>query len=167
MTSSVESGGAVVRPALRHGAHLAMTPDERDDFLATESTCRVATVDAEGQPHVSPLWYVWDGSALWLCSLARSRRMADLATNSRVGVVVDAGGEYGELRGVEIRGDATVVGDVPWSGAVTPELEVPDRLFTEKYPQQSHVRRQGRHVWVRVDVRHVSTWDFRKGRKAR
>lgn len=142
-----------------------MTPAERDAFLAGQRTCRLATVDGAGQPHVTPLWFAWDGAALWLCSLARSRRLADLVANRRVAVVVDAGEEYAELRGVELRGSATLVGGVPWSGEVTPELAEPDRLFTEKYPEQSHVRRRGRHAWVRVDAEHLSSWDFRKGRR--
>jgi PPOX class probable F420-dependent enzyme len=139
-----------------------MTVAELDEFLTTERTCRVATVDGHGQPHVSPLWFVWDGTAIWLCSLVRSRRLADLRANPRVGLVVDAGHEYGELRGVELRGTAEVIGPVPWDGVVTDELAEPDRLFTEKYPQQRHVRRQGRHAWVRIVPHTVSSWDFRK-----
>ncbi len=156
-----------MRAALSQGSALAMTESERDDFLAREQTCRVATVDESGNPHVSPLWFVWDGTALWLCSLRASRRFANLMSRPAVAVVVDAGQRYGELRGVEIRGYATVVGDVPWSGEVTPELEIPERLFTEKYPEQRDVRRQGRHAWLRVDPEVLSTWDFRKGSRRR
>ncbi|MEU8251209.1 pyridoxamine 5'-phosphate oxidase family protein [Nonomuraea sp. NPDC048916] len=161
-----ERAGAEPRPALRHGRRLAMTAAELDAFLAAERTCRVATVSADGQPHVSPLWFVWDGSAIWLCSLVGSRRFAELTADPRVGLVVDAGHDYGELRGVEIRGVAAVVGDVPWSGEVTPELAEAERLFSGKYPEQRHVRRQGRHAWLRVEPRNISTWDFRKGRAA-
>jgi nitroimidazol reductase NimA-like FMN-containing flavoprotein (pyridoxamine 5'-phosphate oxidase superfamily) len=37
----------------RHGRAIAMTPQEFDDFLEHEKTCRVATID--GNPHVAPL----------------------------------------------------------------------------------------------------------------
>ncbi|MEV4105347.1 pyridoxamine 5'-phosphate oxidase family protein [Nonomuraea sp. NPDC049649] len=151
------------RPGLRHGSRLAMTAAEVDDFLAGQRTCRVATVGPDGRPHVSPLWFAWDGSSIWLCSLVRSRRFSDLVAEPRVALVVDAGEEYGELRGVEIRGSAQVVGPVPWDGVVTPELAEAERLFAEKYPEQRHVRRKGRHAWVRVEPDSMSTWDFRKG----
>ena len=50
----------------KRGRRIAMTPTELDSFLADERTCRVATLGADGSPHVSPLWFVWDGASLWL-----------------------------------------------------------------------------------------------------
>ena len=89
-----------------------MTPDERDAFLTQERTCRVGTVGSDG-PHVTALWFVWDGSSLWLNSIVKSQRWVDLQKDPRVTVLVDTGAGFGELRGVEIRGRATVVGDIP------------------------------------------------------
>lgn len=88
-----------------------MTDAERDAFLAAERTCRVATSGPDG-PHATPLWFVWHDQALWLYSIVRSRRWADLQRDPRVGVVVDTGVDYLELRGVEISGRAEVVGEV-------------------------------------------------------
>ena len=92
-----------------------MTDAELDEFLGEQRTCRVATVGPDG-PHATPLWFCWDGTDLWLSSLARSRRWADLMRDPRVGVVVDAGDDYLELRGVEIGGRVDVVGEVPRTG---------------------------------------------------
>ena len=55
-----------------------MTPYELDKFLSSQRTCRVAAVSADGAPHASTLWFVWDGTSLWLYSITRSRRWADL-----------------------------------------------------------------------------------------
>ena len=74
----------------RRGRALAMTPAERDAFLSAQPVCRVATVGRGGKPHVSPLWFVWDGGALWLYSIVRSQRWTDLAADPRVSVVVDS-----------------------------------------------------------------------------
>src|SRR5579864_5047747 len=95
----------------RRGRKIAMTPEELDDFLSTERTCRVATVGGDGSPHVTPLWFAWDGSSLWLTSIVKSQRWADLQRDHRVAVIVDAGSDYMELRGVEIRGVARTVGE--------------------------------------------------------
>lgn len=160
------SGPTPSRPALRRGERLAMDRAGMAAFLAAERTCRVATVGPDGAPHVSPLWYAWDGTALWLCSLVRSRRFAHLTADPRVSVVIDAGAEYQELRGVEIRGHAEVVGSVPWDGEATGALAEPDRLFAERYPGHDQVRRAGRHAWVRIVPQQVSSWDFRKGARA-
>lgn len=149
----------------RRGRRIAMTPEEVDRFLADERTCRVATVGGDGQPHVAPLWFVWDGRpdhrALWLHSLVRSQRWVDLARDPRVAVVVDAGTSYGELRGVEIAGRADVVGEVPRGEGPDAAVAEPERLFAEKYAGGTFVT-DGRHGWLRITPEKVTSWDFRK-----
>src|SRR3569623_2196601 len=134
----------------RRARRIAMTPQELDAFLGAERTCRVATTGRDGRPHVVPLWFAWDGRSLWLTSLVRSQRWADLARDPRVAVVVDAGEEYGELRGVEIAGTATPVGDVPRGDADVPELAEPERLFARKYAGADTFTPDGRHAWLLV-----------------
>ncbi|MGY1746426.1 pyridoxamine 5'-phosphate oxidase family protein [Blastococcus sp. SYSU D00695] len=146
----------------RRARAIAMTAGELHGFLTAERTCRVATVGADGRPHVAPLWFVWDGAALWLNSLVRSQRWTDLARDPRVAVVVDAGEEYGELRGVEVTGTAEVVGDVPRGDAAHPDLAPVERAFARKYTgSDTHVP-DGRHAWLRIVPAKVVSWDFRK-----
>jgi PPOX class probable F420-dependent enzyme len=145
----------------RRGGKIAMTVEERDAFLASERTCRVATVGGDGAPHVTPLWFVWDGSALWLTSIVRSQRWTDLQREPRISVVVDAGEEFMELRGVEIRGVAEPIGEVPRTGAPVDELDLPERLYADKYAG-GQVHHDGRHAWVRIRPEKIVSWDFRK-----
>lgn len=148
--------------AQRRGRPIAMTGDEVDAFLAEERTCRVATVGTEGVPHVAPLWFVWDGVHVWLNSLVRSRRWADIAREPRMSLVVDAGVEFAELRGIEISGTAHVVGEVPRRGDPDPVLEQVERFFAAKYSPTGEFVADGRHSWLRVDVDKLVSWDFRK-----
>lgn len=145
-----------------------MTPDERDAFLRDQRTCRVASVAEDGRPHVTPLWFVWDGSALWLYSITRSRRWAELAHDPRVAVVVDAGEEYGELRGVELTGTVQQVGEAPRTGLsyagppLDPGLDVAEKLFAEKYGFGEVMFHDGRHAWLRLAPEGLTSWDFRR-----
>jgi hypothetical protein len=87
----------------RKGIPIAMTDGERDAFLRTQPVCRVATVGPADR-HVSALWFVWDGTELWLNSLTRSQRWADVSRDPRLSVIVDEGGaDFLRLRGVELR----------------------------------------------------------------
>jgi nitroimidazol reductase NimA-like FMN-containing flavoprotein (pyridoxamine 5'-phosphate oxidase superfamily) len=151
------------RGAQRRGRRIAMTTDERDAFLAAERTCRVASVGPEG-PHVTPLWFAWDGTCLWLTSVVQSQRFADLRRDGRVSVVVDAGHDFMELRGVEIRGTAEAVGEVPRTGEPVAELDEPERIFAAKYAD-GRMRHDGRHAWLRITPHKVVSWDFRKMRE--
>lgn len=139
-----------------------MTPQEADAFLGAQRTCRVATVSPDGRPHVGALWFVWDGTSLWLYSIVRSRRWADLRRDPRVAVVVDDGTEYGELRGVELSGTVEFVGEAPRTGEPHPELEVVERLFAAKNFGLESMPHDGRHAWLRLTPDSVVSWDFRK-----
>jgi nitroimidazol reductase NimA-like FMN-containing flavoprotein (pyridoxamine 5'-phosphate oxidase superfamily) len=149
-----------VKPQRRARA-IAMTPEEIDAFLAEQRTCRVATNGVNG-PHATPLWYAWDGSALWLTSLSRSQRWTDLQRDPRVAVVVDDGEVYGELRGVELRGRVEVVGEVPRVGEPNAELDAVERLYAERHRGGGPFEHDGRHAWLRLRPEKITSWDFRK-----
>lgn len=145
----------------RRGRKIAMSPAEVDAFLAEERTCRVATASADG-PHLTPLWFVWDGQALWLNSVVRSQRWTDLERDPRVAIVVDTGHEFTELRGVEIRGRAESVGEAPRVGTPDPGLATPELLYARKYAGRDEMHYDGRHAWLRVTPEKITSWDFRK-----
>jgi PPOX class probable F420-dependent enzyme len=145
----------------RRGRRIAMSPEEVDKFLAEERTCRVATVGADGRPHNTPLWFVWDGQSLWLNSIVKSQRWTDVTRRPQASVVVDAGDGYDELRGVEIIGQLELVGEAPRSSTPDAQLEEPERLFGAKYIGGTF-QPDGRHAWMRLSPEKIVSWDFRK-----
>ena len=73
---------------------LAMTPEQTWDFLMTETrTAKVATVRADGRPHVKPVWFEPAGQpgAFQLLFTTDSRTVTgrDLSRDPRVAVSVD------------------------------------------------------------------------------
>jgi hypothetical protein len=152
----------------RRGRAIAMTAAEIDEFLSAERTCRVATASKDGRPHVAPLWFAWDGNSLWLNSVVRSQRWTDLERDPRIAVVIDAGVEFDELRGVELSGAVAPVGDVPRTAAPDPALAACERLFARKYTSRDEYAPDGRHAWLRLTPDKLVSWDFRKiGRPSR
>ena len=47
---------------------------------------RVATVDEEGMPYITPVWEEWDGQALWIVPRERSAWVRHLKHNVHVAV---------------------------------------------------------------------------------
>lgn len=134
---------------------LRMTDAERDAFLAEQRTLRLATVDGDGFPHVVPLWFVWHEGAVWLNSLVPSRRHGHLRAGRPVGLVVDSGQRYGELRGVRMTGTPRVVpeGDPTGTEAM--------RRFGDKYfGGEVPARRSYETVMIRPA--RIVSWDFAK-----
>jgi PPOX class probable F420-dependent enzyme len=67
----------------------ALTPEERDEFLGELRIGRLASMREDGWPHVTPIWYVWDGDHFTL-SLGKSRRhLKNIARDPHVTLCVD------------------------------------------------------------------------------
>ncbi|PXW26683.1 UNVERIFIED_CONTAM: pyridoxamine 5'-phosphate oxidase [Williamsia faeni] len=154
---------AELRPQKR-GLRIAMTPAERDEFLAAQRTCRVATTGVDGAPHLSALWFVWDGDVLWLNSIVKSQRGTDVSRDARVSVLIDAGEGFTDLAGVEIRGRAEWVGEVPRTGEPNDELVAPETAFGNKYAG-GRFGYDGRHAWLKVVPEKIVSWDFSKNKR--
>ncbi|MDL2078037.1 pyridoxamine 5'-phosphate oxidase family protein [Streptomyces sp. GXMU-J15] len=146
----------------RRGRKIMMTPGELDEFLYTQRTCRVATVSADGAPHVSTLWFAWDGTSIWLYSVVRSKRWTQLRRDPRVAIVVDTGEEYDELRGAELSGTVEFVGEIPRTGELCAELDAIETLFARKNFRLEEMPHDGRHAWMRLTPEKIVSWDFRK-----
>jgi len=82
------------------------------DLLAQPVLARLATANPTTlQPHVVPVWFEWDGAAIWISSFDSTRKMRDLEGNPRVSIVVDTVDETGTVRGVVFEGKADVIND--------------------------------------------------------
>jgi hypothetical protein len=66
---------------------------EAHALLARGFSGALATVDADGQPYVTPLLYVWDGAEVWVHNTAaRGHLRANIEANDRVCFEVDEAG---------------------------------------------------------------------------
>jgi general stress protein 26 len=66
---------------------------EAEATLAASVNYWVASVSAEGVPHLMPVWGVWHGGALWFSSGGRSRKVRNIAARPRCTISTeDAGG---------------------------------------------------------------------------
>jgi len=139
-----------------------MTVEERDAFLAEQRTCRLGTLSPGNVPHVTPVWYWWDGEAVWIHSVIKSQRWANLQRQPLCSLVVDAGDSYFELHGVELSCRAEVIGEVPREGRPNPQLEPVEQHFAERYFGMTWPGYDLRHAWLRLLPEKIVSWDFRK-----
>jgi PPOX class probable F420-dependent enzyme len=77
------------------------------DFLEEPNLCRLATIDANGWPHVVPAWYHWDGQRLLIGSQADDHKVNNLRRDPRASVEID--GDLRRKRGILARGTAVLV----------------------------------------------------------
>ena len=82
------------------------------EFLASHMKVQIGTLDANGGPHLTTLYYVIDDEgriAFW--TYGASQKIVNLRRDPRIACLVEEGDEYFDLRGVSIRGTARLVED--------------------------------------------------------
>jgi PPOX class probable F420-dependent enzyme len=72
-------------------------------FLATKSVVVLATLQADGAPLATPMWFVHDADTVTMISAANTQKVRNLERDGRVSVVAEAG-TASDIRGVTIQG---------------------------------------------------------------
>src|SRR5262245_16927007 len=86
-----------------------MQPDEVTEFLAAHRKVQVGTVNRDGSPHLTTLFYVLRDGDLAFWTYARSQKIRNLERDPRVTCLVEDGEEYFDLRGVTVTGTARLL----------------------------------------------------------
>lgn len=88
-----------------------MTAAETTAFLQEGTrTAKVATVRADGRPHLAPVWFLLDGDDLLFTTWHTSVKAANLRRDNRVTIVVDD--ESPPFAFVQLEGTATISDDL-------------------------------------------------------
>lgn len=141
------------------GKNSPMTPEEVAKFLAGPVVARVATVDAEGRPYVTPVWQEWDGAVLWVIPRQKTLFVQHLKTNPYVAVsCADDGGTY---KRVTIRGRAEIVfGPAPMEGqCLAIGRRMATRYLGENGPDYIEPSIPRPRYLVKITPEEMKTWD--------
>ena len=88
-----------------------LAQDATAQRLADEPIGWLTTAGADGQPQSSPIWFIWDGSSLWLNSQATAGKVRNIEANSRVAFHLADDGNGGNI--VTVEGTATLESHPP------------------------------------------------------
>ena len=88
-----------------------MTDDEVESFLTESKKVQVATLNADGSPHLTTLFYVVLDGRIAFWTYGRSQKIKNLQRDPRITCLVETGDDYFELRGVSLTGTAELVTD--------------------------------------------------------
>ena len=142
---------------------IGLTPEEQRQFLDQSHTVILSTIDRRGYPHSVAMWYVVDpdGTVL-MTTFAKSQKAVNLRRDPRCSLLVENGRKYENLKGLLIRGRATLE---PGTERV---LDLLERVH-EKYNRgpaaglRDAMRHQAaKRVLIRVRPERVSSWDHGK-----
>ena len=79
-------------------------------LLSEPLLARIATASTHDlQPHVVPVWFLWDGESVWISSYSSTRKIRELQCNPKCSIVVDTSHRVGGLSAVLFEGQAELV----------------------------------------------------------
>jgi PPOX class probable F420-dependent enzyme len=140
-----------------------MTPEEVEAYLTAQRDLQVASLNADGSPHLVTMWFALMDGDVCFWTYGRSQKIVNLQRDPRVTVLVADGAAYEELRGVTISGRAQVIED-------RDEVNRIGETVFEKYwmPITDDATREGvramgaKRLGVRITPEKVVSWDHSK-----
>jgi PPOX class probable F420-dependent enzyme len=94
---------AKMRDAIR------MTENEIVALLDECKSLQVATLDKDGAPHLTTVWFAYQDGTYLFETYGKSQKVVNLRRDPRLSVLAEQGTEYSELRGVSVQGRAEIV----------------------------------------------------------
>lgn len=142
---------------------IRMTDAETRAFLEAGKDLQVASINADGTPHLVTMWYELEGDDICFWTYGKSQKVVNLRRDPRLSVLVATGEVYEELRGVSIIGHAEIVESLP-------EVTAFGLHMFGKYwgPADDELVRAGveaqatKRVVIRVKADKTVTWDHSK-----
>ena len=142
---------------------IQMSEDEIRDFLEGCKSLNVATLDKQGAPHLTTLWFALSEGKFIFETYGASQKVVNLWRDARIAVLCEQGTSYEQLRGVSVKGRAQIVEE----GA---QLEALMHLLTARnHPglsdsQLAQITAQmiRKRVVIVVHPDKVMSWDHRK-----
>jgi PPOX class probable F420-dependent enzyme len=145
-------------------SQIALTPEEQREFLETSHTIILSSIDRRGYPHAVAMWYDADpdGSVL-MTTYAKSQKTLNLERNPRCSLLIETGRTYEELKGLLIRGRATLDGNVEHVLDLLERVHRKyNRAMTVEGVREAMRGQASKRVLIRVQPEHVASWDHRK-----
>jgi PPOX class probable F420-dependent enzyme len=148
-------------------AENALTQAEIDEYLNRRIMARMATHRADGYPHLTPIWFVWEDARFHHTLGANRVHLTNLARDPRMSLVIDEDyrleqGLAAGARSVTVRGDAVLsqnpdlIRDVTYKALVKYLGEEDAEQYLEP------IMAEGRTIVTMTPTAWV-TWDYNKG----
>ena len=140
-----------------------MTDDEMAVFIEEQKSLQVSCVGSDGWPHLTTLWFAVVDQKIVFETYTRSQKILNLQRNPNITVLLEDGVVYEKLRGIMIKGNATLeskpenVEKYAKAVMLTNQPELGEEILSEAAKQMSLKR-----TAVIVEPEQIISWDHTK-----
>ena len=144
---------------------IKLTESERAELLDAERIVVVSSLGPRGWPHSMPMWFVVRAGEIWVWSFAKSQKVRNLERDPRATLLVEAGHEYTELRGLQIEAEAELIRETPRVAEFGKQLAIrySEGIDSIEGDAAAALEAQAaKRVAIRFSPLRTATWDHRK-----
>ncbi|MET0128350.1 MAG: pyridoxamine 5'-phosphate oxidase family protein [Solirubrobacterales bacterium] len=144
---------------------IKLTEAERAELLDAERIVVVSSLGPRGWPHSMPMWFVVRAGEIWVWSFAKSQKVRNLERDPRATLLVEAGHEYTELRGLQIEAEAELIRETPRVAEFGKQLAIrySEGIDSIEGDAAAALEAQAaKRVAIRFSPLRTATWDHRK-----
>ena len=142
---------------------IAMSKDEVWSFIKEQKVLQVATINKDGSPHLTTLFFAIFDEDIVFETFNKSQKMVNLKRDPRIALLLEDGANYNELRGVSINATAVIHSEPEQVQALAKHVvmrnnpEVPTDGI-----DAAAMRLASKRSAVVVRLERVISWDHRK-----
>ena len=137
---------------------IKLTPEEQAAFLRDAKKAALATLDSEGFPHVVAMNIMFRDGAIFMTSYGKAQKVVNIRRNPKVGVMIETGRKYPELRGVMIRGECEIFDNPATVQFIMRGILGPEGTTIDA----SRLSRASKRVVLKVTPKKITSWDHSK-----
>ena len=144
---------------------IKLSEAEQAELLDSERVVVVSSIGPRGWPHSMPMWFTVRDGELWVWTFAKSQKVRNLERDPRATLLIEAGTEYTELRGIQIEAEAELIRDTPQVAAFGRDLAIrySDGIDSIDRDAAAALEAQAaKRVAIRFEPIRTATWDHRK-----
>ena len=125
-------------------------------YLVGKEIVVLGTINSDGSPLVTAMWFLHDPAALTLISVDNLQKVRNLRRDPRLHIVAESGTRGAAIKGVAVRGRAEFLGDSP------ERRDLATRILDKYHPHLAEYwggrAMPANRVMFRVVPQQVRTW---------
>jgi PPOX class probable F420-dependent enzyme len=139
---------------------IQLTPQEQAAFLKEPNKAALATIDKDGFPHVVAMGFLAKDGAVYMTSYAKAQKVLNIRRNPKVAVMIESGKNYGDFRGVLLRGLCEIIEDPAVVEKTMREL-AGNQAGSSSVPRGA-VSSAPKRALLKIVPHKISSWDHTK-----
>ena len=88
---------------------IRMSKEEISAFLNDQLSIQVGTINKDGTPHLTTLWYTTDSDSIIFHTYTKSQKILNLTRDNRATILTESGDNYSNLKGIMIYSRANMI----------------------------------------------------------